>query len=58
MARRGERAESGTVYEALTSTNGESPQSFIVPTGVARAAMVSPEKDIGLTQANRGAKAK
>jgi hypothetical protein len=29
-----------------------------VPTGVAKAAMVSPEKDIGLTQANRRAKAK
>jgi len=46
IGKKGERAEGGTVYEALTSTNGETPRSFIVPTSVDGLSLIPANRDL------------
>lgn len=46
IGKKGERAESGTVYEGLTATDGETPQSFILPTSVERLSLIPANREL------------
>lgn len=46
IGRKGERAEGGTVYEALTASNGETPQSFILSTSVERLSLIPANREL------------
>ena len=46
IGKKGERAAGGTVYEGLTASNGESPQSFILPTSVERLSLIPANREL------------
>ena len=46
IGRKGERALSGTIYEALTASNGEAPDSFILPTSVERLSLIPANREL------------
>src|SRR6188474_986619 len=46
IGKKGERAESGTVYEALTATGDESPGSFVLATGVERLSVIPANREL------------
>ena len=46
IGKKGERAESGTVYEALTAAEGEPPQNFILPTSVDRLSLIPANREL------------
>ena len=46
LGRKGERAESGTIYEGLTATAEQSPASFILPTVVDRLSLIPANRDL------------
>ncbi|MDP2318585.1 MAG: ParA family protein [Acidobacteriota bacterium] len=46
IGKKSERAESGTVYEALTSTSGETPQSFILPTSIDGLSLIPANREL------------
>jgi chromosome partitioning protein len=46
IGKKGERAESGTVYEALTATGDEAPGSFVLATGVERLSVIPANREL------------
>ena len=46
IGKKGERAESGTVYEALTATGDQSPGSFVLATGVERLSVIPANREL------------
>jgi len=46
IGRKGERAEGGTVYEGLTASSGETPQSFILSTSVERLSLIPANREL------------
>lgn len=46
IGKKGERAESGTVYEALTAADGESPAGFVMTTSVERLSVMPANREL------------
>jgi len=46
LGRKGERAASGTVYEALTASDGEPPQGFILATSIERLSVIPANREL------------